>query len=339
MKILKKISLFIIFLGVFFTFEVSYAEGLGFSVFIQKPENQIDTKTPYLDLRMKPLETTELKVTVRNESKENPLFLDFNYVNATTNSEGRLEYSSYHIANDSSLKNKFEAIISGPEKEELAPNEEKTMIFKLTMPEEEYDGFIAGGIEILQSEGKEGKANKEASMTTEFSYVIGMKISENDNEVKNEIEFKKIQLELYNNKDVLMAYFANVTSSYVEDLELTVDISTPGKNNKLMGKKAKHMRMAPNSQIAFPIEFPQKKLKNGVYEAHIEGKTKDGFSKNWKHPFKLSTEGTGYVITEVEEVTTKVKKNTLFVIILVVLFIIILLVMILILRRRKNERK
>lgn len=305
----------LLFVGMFSLGNYAQAESFGFSVHVNQPKEQIDKTLPYLDLRLKPSETTNISVKVRNDSKKKSLNLETNFASAKTNSEGIVEYAPYDMPEDKSLKYDFKQLVKGPKEITLKPSEEREVTFQITMPDDEIDGFIAGGIELKQIE----KSSPKNMLSTEFSYIIGLRMSQNDKKIPAEIEYRKILTGYRDSRPTIMTYLSNVTSDYIENLEITVNVRKKDSNTILLSSTKEGMRMAPNSMILFPILIDNKALNTGKYEALISVKTEDGYTKDWTKPFLLKVDRDGKLeVGQTKE--TKEHVNLKWLIVLVFVF-------------------
>lgn len=262
-------------LGLFAGGKISNAANLGFSVQVRQPASQIDSKISYLDLRLQPLQEEEIVTIVKNRSKKESLNLEINYSNAKTNSDGVIDYAPYEMATDKSLKFPFEDVVRGPKEIVLKPDEERELKFQIQMPKETFDGYIAGGIELKQK----ANSSEEEILNTEFSYVIGMRLSQNSNKVEKTMEFRKIQSGLRFNKPAVMIYYSNTSSDCFEHMNVTVSLRKKDKEKMVLTKTLEDIRMAPNSMMMFPVEVYHSELQDGKYMALIEITSKDGFKK------------------------------------------------------------
>lgn len=292
------------------------AEDLGFSAQVIPPKTQIDKKTPYLDLQMSPSEKTRITVKVKNTSLEYPLKIHVNYSSAKTNSEGIVEYVPYDTPIDQSLRFNFENIVEGPSDFELAPNEQKDLFFEIKMPREQFDGYIAGGIELVQVVNNDSPDGVE----TEFSYIIGAKISQNNNKVTEEIKYRNIQTGTQNNEPAIITSLANTSNDYIEGMEIDVSIKKRGTNKNLLTKSKKNMRMAPNSMILFPVKIDNKAVTTGKYTATIQVKTKEGFQDKWTKAFflNLKNDGKYQISTPKEKMRNHYGKKIFLVVVVIV---------------------
>lgn len=319
---IRKFSFFclITYLFCFFSYSAN-AENLGFSVQVEQPNSQNDKSKSYLDLRMSPLEETELVVILKNSSKKEALGIEVNYSSAKTNSEGIVEYAPYEeMPTDQSLKHDFKDVVRGPKELLLKPNETKTLRFQIQMPKEKFDGYIAGGIELKQKPKDETKE----ILNAEFSYVIGARISQNDNKVEPQMEYRKIQSGFRFGKPNVMVYLANTSSNYMENVEIKVDIREVNGSKVLLTKTKEGLRIAPNSMILFPVQVDDQKLKTAKYEADISVKTKEGYKKEWSKPFTYKLDETGKYESEKEVYPIKERKNLNVTILIITIMVVLI---------------
>lgn len=304
----------------------------GFSVSVTKPSSQVDDKADYLDLRIKPSKKEKLEVTVSNNSKDSPIDIGISYHSATTNKNGIIEYGASESKISDSLSYAFEDIVTGPKQTTLKPGETKILTFDIKMPDDSFDGYIAGGIELAEKVADPSKP----SVVTEFSYKIGMRLSQNGNKVDSELIFKKVQASFVNYEPALLITMDNVQAKYIEALEINVDIVPIGKENVLVSSSSDGLRIAPNSLYEYPVFLKEPMLKTGKYEAIIKLKTGDGYTRDWREPFYFD-QNSVLVKNDPEES----KQSNRFIIIfssVIILLVTIILIAYFVILKQKNKK-
>lgn len=324
---LMALSLSLLGLGI-----VVDASSEGFSVSVTKPSSQVDDKVDYLDLRIEPSKKDKLEVTVINNSKDDPIEIDISYNSATTNKNGIIEYGKSDARLSDSLQTQFQDVVTGPKQTTLKPGETKVLKFDITMPDEKFDGYIAGGIELSEKLAK----SKKPSVVTEFSYKIGMRLSQNDNKVDSELIFKKVQASFVNYEPALLITIDNVQPEYIEALEMSVDVVPIGKEVVLASASLDSLRIAPNSLYEFPLFLKEPMLKTGRYEAIINLKTGDGYTREWREPFYFDQNSV--IIENTPEESNKSNKAVIILATVIVLAVIIILIVYFVILKQKNKK-
>ncbi|WII37045.1 DUF916 and DUF3324 domain-containing protein [Paenibacillus thiaminolyticus] len=256
-------------LGLVTSSDMVFAGTMNYSVKANIPENQINKNLTYFDLKMSPGSKQTISLTVKNGSTE-PIELMIEPNTAITNQNGVIDYSKHEYEKDSSLKYAFSDLISPKQKVTLQGNETKEVPFTIQMPEESYDGVILGGFYIYKiNQADEPEDHSQVQLKNEFSYVIGVKLTETENTVQPELELNEVQAGLMNYRPVVTANLQNIKSVIVSDLEVGARITKEGHKETLYETKKSQMSMAPNSNFDFPIRWEGRRLEPGKYHLYL----------------------------------------------------------------------
>ena len=244
---------------------------LGFSVSAVIPENQIDHRLSYFDLRMQPGQQQDLKVTVTNESDQ-PLTVDIAAVSASTNSNGIIDYRTPDVK-DETLKIAFSEIASVKTPAlTMSANSAASVIISVTMPEQEFDGVVLGGIcitrQLPDQQGAAGSSSPNASIKSVYSYVIGVKLTETDTVVIPEFEYTDVYAGLTNFHPALIHTIRNTEAAIVKNMSIQVTIYQLGSNTPLCNE-TRIVDMAPNSVMPLSILLPEGRLDAGSYRSVV----------------------------------------------------------------------
>lgn len=280
---MKKIVLFIytILLGIaLYPIGVQAAESMAYSVKANIPENQINKTSTYFDLKMEPNQKQEITLTVSNSSDQQTTILISPNV-AMTNQNGVIDYSQSKSKLDSSLKIPLTSIISKAQEVTLAPKETKQVPFVLQMPAEKFDGLILGGFYISKKEdaSQTKDEEKDVQIKNKYSYVIGIQIRENTNEVKPVMELNNIKPALLNYRTAVTANLQNTQATIMKDLSVDAKVMKKGSSTILHQTKKENLSMAPNSNFDFPINWDNQSLDPGKYTLQLTAKTDED---EWK---------------------------------------------------------
>ncbi|OJG28391.1 hypothetical protein RU98_GL001639 [Enterococcus caccae] len=252
------------------------------------PENQIDKTKTYFDLKMKPGQVQELEVLINNPLDE-PVTVENHANTAITNDNGIVDYSNSEPKLDETLKSPFSAI-SELEKETTIPaKSSKSLKVKVTMPEEEFDGVILGGLYFTEKEDKtkEEKENSGVQIRNRLAFAVGIMIRENDNAIKPDLKLGKIQPSQVNYRNVLKANIQNTQPVIIQDMKVDVRVTKKGKNESLFEQNKTGVRMAPNSNFNFGISWANQEFKPGTYTLHMNV-TSGSDEWKWSKDFEIS---------------------------------------------------
>ena len=151
MKIYQKVLLFIATIFTLGTVSKEvHANEFNFSVNPVLPENQIG-ESGYFNLQMSPGQSQTLTITLKNTT-DKTVVVEEEIASATTNINGVVEYSPNKIKADSTLKYNLVDYASIPKEVSLQPNSSQQVKVSVTMPKENFNGVIAGGITFKEKQ-------------------------------------------------------------------------------------------------------------------------------------------------------------------------------------------
>ncbi|WP_416827948.1 DUF916 and DUF3324 domain-containing protein [Ectobacillus polymachus] len=335
MKIIKNRMTYIFLIIIFVTLDlpmvVANAEDVGYSVRAIIPENQIDKNQTYFDLLMKPKEKQVIQVEIMNNSNED-MDINIHITNPISNRNGLIDYTNINAEVDESLKVPITKVASIEEKTVRVPAKKSKIVpIQLEMPEAEFDGIMLGGIYFEKSLGKE--ESTQGQISNKLAYVIGMKLSETNTEVKPNLQLKSVKPGLVNYHTAVIANIQNSAPVIVDNLTLKAKVyNSSGK--EINQVDVKDYRMAPNSNMDFAIDWKNKEISPGKYTLKLYADTgKQNW--NWEEEFVIPSKDANVLNKEAVGI---VKDYKLYFII-GLLFIILILVYIIFRLVRKNKQQ
>lgn len=338
-KLVKHI-LVISLIGLFMCLsQASYAAGMSYSVKATIPENQLDKDKTYFDLLVKPGDTQDLELEIKNTSNET-LKLYVEPQVATTNQNGELEYSVKPKKYDSTLTNPITKMLSGKQAVTIDPMAEKKVTFKLKVPEKPFSGKIVGGFNVYdQANEKEEKTKSkkdDVQIKNLFSFVLGIKLQENENEVKPNLKLNDVKAGLFNYRTAITANIQNTKPGFVSDLTINAKIRKIGSKETLYKIEQSDIQMAPNSNFDLPISLENQEIVPGNYEINMTASSKQG---KWRFDkkFNITNEEAEQFNEEAVEKEEKPNNNLMMIVIISASVVVLLLIVIIYLlwRRRK----
>ncbi|MBO0441807.1 DUF916 and DUF3324 domain-containing protein [Candidatus Enterococcus ikei] len=317
---------------------------VGFAVTVKPalPKNQHNPEATYYDLRMVPNQEQDLTLELVNDSdSEQKVTIQIN--DATTNDAGEIDYSdrSKDIPRDKSLKYSLKDIATA-ESEIIVPAKKTiTTTVHVTMPGDEFNGMVLGGIKVTSSEKNKQTSHSESiEKSKEQTYIVAVKLTETDAPVSAELELLKL-LPVQDTKEKgIKAIIQNKQAVNLEDIEYTARIYKKNSDKVLHQTKVTGYRMAPNSSFSLVIAEEKQELQAGEYQAHVTAKSK-ATNQEWKWTKEFEISQTS---EEKEKKASKIgsdRERLLFYTIIFVVtfvFLLILLLILLILRKRKEKQ-
>lgn len=316
----------------------SQAVNMNYSVKANIPANQIDKSKSYFDLKMKPNQKQVITLTLVNNS-DKAMDITVRPNNAVTNANGIIDYSKTEkeVKRDKSLKLALTDLISGNTDVHLKAKETKTVPFTLKMPSKQFDGIILGGFYVHKIKTEEDKkAEQKLQIKNDYSYVIGIKLSETDANVKAQLKLNRIEPGLENYRTVVKANLQNTSSTIIGNMKVKAKITKAGSKKVLHQTTKENLAMAPHSNFDFPINWDNERLENGKYRLLMEVTSNKG---KWK--FDQDFEIVKHEAQQYNKKAVEVKKDkpNWFVIgitALIIVLVIVIAVLIYLLTKRKK---
>lgn len=242
---------------------------VGFTYKIDYPDNQIGGENGYFDIEAKPNTEQTVMINLSNSSKK-PITVNISVNGTKTNSNGVLEYGPADIENDASLKFPFEERVSAPESVEIKGGEVKQVPIKVKMPNEAFEGIILGGIQMKQADKEDEKPQQGATVRNTYSYVVAMRLQNNQTPIDPEIKINKASGSQRNYRNSVEINLSNITGSLIKDtLSIESQITKKGSHDVLYERKQTGMSMAPNSQMDFFVSMNGEQMVPGNYRARV----------------------------------------------------------------------
>lgn len=244
------------------------------------PENQRDLSKTYFDLRMTPGQEQIIEVVLINNSDEE-IIVEVETNDATTNSNGIVEYTKIEGNRDPSLKYGFSDIAETETEVVIAPHTSENASIKLKMPDEEFDGEILGGLYIKEkNQNSKASQNEDGSaVVNSFAYNIGVLLTENDNTVKPILNLKEVKAGQINLRNVIQANFQNPQATIITNLSFDVKVYRKGDEKPIIAQTSDGNRMAPNSNFDFGIDMKNQAFSAGTYI--LKGEATNG-NEEWQ---------------------------------------------------------
>ncbi|WP_260865658.1 DUF916 and DUF3324 domain-containing protein [Enterococcus casseliflavus] len=264
---------------------------LNFYVTPEFPESQVEGSKSYFDLNLEAGETETLSLKVQNASSD-PIQVQVTPHTAYTNVHGVVEYGKDAQEPDTSLQYSLNELIDPSGVIELAGNETKTITVPLHMPEETFEGFLAGGLRIteVKEEPEESATDKEGvAIKNEFAYVVGVVVSNSRNSVQADLKLLDVFADQLNYRNVISAKIQNFTPTFVNRMAVEATVQRFGEDEVLYEASEEMMQMAPNSNFDFPISLEGDRFQSGEYVLKLKA-TSGEEEWSWEREFKIETD-------------------------------------------------
>lgn len=264
---------------------------LNFYVTPKFPESQLaGGASGYFDLNIDAGKSDTLGIEIKNNS-EKPLILSVTAHTAYTNVNGVVEYGKDAAEKDPTLPYIIDELIGAPGEITLDGHEKKIVNIPITMPEQSFEGVLAGGIRIQEvqehlerSEKTEGLAIQNA-----FAYVVGVIVSNNRSAIETGLDLLGVSADQVNYRNVFGATLQNYTSTFINQLEVEAKVFKEDGDEILYQTEQEGMQMAPNSHFSFPIPLNGDRLRSGNYRLEMVARSQ-GEEWTWTEMFSIEAE-------------------------------------------------
>lgn len=266
--------------------QATLAAEMNFSVEAKLPDNQVDKNATYFDLRVTPGVKQDLNVELQNNVEE-VVTVIINTNTAITNGNGAIDYGEVKPKFDKSLKVPFSKMAKMESEVVLQPKEKKTVTIPVEIPAEPFDGIVLGGLHFSQKdEDEEGKKNGGMQIENKFAFVIGVRLSENDEPVDSDLKLLKVAAGQRNYRNTIIADLQNPMPRILGEMTVEADVyAINDLKTVVYHSKQSNLNMAPNSNFGYGINMDNKPFKAGKYLLKM---TVEADGKTW--PFEKEFE-------------------------------------------------
>ncbi|MDR0691244.1 MAG: DUF916 and DUF3324 domain-containing protein [Streptococcaceae bacterium] len=309
-------------------------------------DEQYTRDKTYYDFKPNPEQTYNLQVKLTN-SADYPLITRIHIASATTNNNGVIDYANMnHKKRDKTLSFELADHVAYQEKIEIPAKSTMDYSFKLTAPNEPFEGLLVGGInfseEPLNSSGSENKKSG-TSIEANYSFLVGIVLHGTTDPVKSDMKLNEVFADLDNYHNSLNGNLSNPTASLLTDMftEVKVYAKDDKKRKKVLySDKSENRQMAPNSNFNYNFRIGDgKKIEPGEYTWVQDVRSKQGtwhFEKNFQ-----ITAGKADKLNK-EDLTIEKPNIWLYVTIIlasILLLLIVILLIIMIVRKYQKMKK
>lgn len=262
------------------------AENLNYTVSADLPENQLNSKVSYFDLKVTPGQTQDLTIQIKNSDNSAHKYV-VTPNRATTNDNGVIDYSQSKAKADQSLKFDIKSALSESQTVEVPAKTTKAVTFKLKVPKKGFSGVALGGINVVQETTASKKKSSGMTIENQYAYVIGLQLQEEEKvTAKPKMKLLGVKAKQLNYRNYVTANLQNTQPVIMHGLKVKSYVTAVNSSKKLVTTDKENLAMAPNSNFNFAIGDGTKPLKAGKYTLHLtataeKGKYKWSFTRNF----------------------------------------------------------
>lgn len=272
MRKIKKGPFILLILLVVFLLDPLISEGseFQFSATPVPSDYQIDKEKSYFDLQLSPNQVTEVQVKLKNDT-EKEVKVGISVNSAKTNSNGVVEYGANKIKRDESLVYDLKDYVDYPDSITLKPMSEQIVPFKVKMPNEAFDGILAGGITFKEEKEKSTSIESKQGLSIEndYSYVVALLMRQNTTTVAPNLILREVEPGQINARNAILTKLQNDQRTYINQVSISATITKKNSKETVYQVEKEKMQIAPNSSFSFPISLNKEALKPGDYQLSL----------------------------------------------------------------------
>ncbi|MFB9769413.1 DUF916 and DUF3324 domain-containing protein [Lactiplantibacillus modestisalitolerans] len=283
------VMLVLTFIGSGLTAMAAKTPTSNFTVTPILPDNQIDRRTSYFDLKVEPNASQELQVKVSNPATSRKT-LRIMPINATTADGGQAVYVP-SPRQDPSATTTFTKMTSPAVTVELAPKEAKTVTFRSRIPRAGFSGQVLGGIFVTdtKSQATTTKAKRGFALRNRYAEVVAVSMWCQPRTVPVELRLAQVKTADTNQQPTVSAKIRNVTPVLFGQMKIEAQVIQQSTGKTIATQQLKNGSMAPNSWFNYQVNLGKRTLSAGDYLLKLHLTTG---KRDWKFSehFELSTQ-------------------------------------------------
>ncbi|ALS36867.1 hypothetical protein ABID30_001932 [Enterococcus rotai] len=273
---------------------------MGYHIYAILPENQQNPDNSFFDLRMTPGQEQTIEVAIVNVSSQEQTFtLEINQ--AYTNEQGFIDYSDKQRTQETNKELTIDQIATYKKTVMIQKQHTEKVPITLKMPKEAYSGELLAGIKVSKLENQ---MNQEG-ITNTYSYLLGLRLTENDQIVQRKIGLKKIEPTIAFGKASIAIDLINPVREAYGHLTYHVEVREAETGKLINQKDYTELQLAPVSTYHFSIDWDDEHLVAGNYKLKLIITDKKENSWTYHRKFSISP-------NSAEQVNTMVAENKQF---------------------------
>jgi hypothetical protein len=263
---------------------------MEFSTQVILPESQVGNATSYFDILMEPGTEEIIEIEISNLANESITVL-LGIATATTDDGGTVFYRHQEGREvDNTLIYSLEDIATIQPSIQLGPKESVRVPITIKMPDEEFDGILAGGISLTQEVDREEMIEEATGMFIhQYFTEIAILLRQNTNSVEPDLLLNHIGASQRNWRNTIIAGLQNPEAMFINNMSVYASITAVGKSDILYEEYIEYMQVAPNSNFNLGIPLNGERFVSGDYVLRLEANANNG-SWSFTREFTVTNE-------------------------------------------------
>ena len=225
------------------------------------------------------------------------------------------------------------------------------------MPNERFDGVLAGGItfqEIQTEKDQTETKDQSLSIENEYTYIIALLMRQTLNEVAPNLTLHEVKPDQINARNVILANVQNDQKTYINQVVIETKITKKGHSKVLYREEKEALQIAPNTNFSFPTALNGQPLTPGEYHLTMtvlgnenengkfsrkNGNTTINYTNQWVFEKDFTIDGKVAKELNTTDVTIKKDNNWIYILVASLFLLFILLCILLFVLRKKEEKE
>jgi len=250
------------------TFTIDAEAVMRFGIHSVLPDNQVDSGHDFFHLLLNPGDEQRLEIVLVNNTDDEIVAL-VDIATATTNQNGIVEYTTRNMEPDSSLRFRMENIVTGPSDIVLPPNESTSLFLDVQMPEEAFEGVLAGGITLIEQETEEDEVAEGMMIVNQFAFTKAIILRNTTEGVPAEFALNEIDVFQQIMRTNISANIQNLSPRFVNEVMIEAFVTESGSDEVLFYNEMQEVQFAPNSNFDFIIPLEANRLEPGTFTMNV----------------------------------------------------------------------
>nr|WP_242589887.1 DUF916 domain-containing protein [Enterococcus sp. DIV0660C] len=252
--------------------ETKSNDSVGFNVKAILPENQLNKENSFFDLRVSPNQKQEIELLITNTSNKEEVY-DISINQAYTNKQGFIDYALKAESEKNQYKFPIEEIVDVPDKVTVPANQSKKVPISLKIPDKSFVGEILSAFQIKKED------NDQSGINNSYGYIIGLRLTQNDQQVKRNLTLEKVEAKEISQQDKLLITFHNPEMESYGSLKYKITMVNTKDNKTVYNKEFKDLQIAPESLYEMEFNLEEQKIPKGIYQVKVE--VSDAKNNKW----------------------------------------------------------
>lgn len=298
---------------------------VGFSVQAILPENQRETGATYFDLLVEPGGSQTLQVEIFNH-EDTPIEVQVTPITASTNRNGLIVYELQENY-DQSLEYPISELIELEANTVMVPaNNSQTIDIHLDIPEDNFEGYLLGGLHFEKVVSEEEANNEGVQIQNRYAYLIGLQVTEDEQQMTPNLELKDIELTLVNYRTAVVAKIQNDQPNILSGVTISAKVYEADGDEAIKSSIMENTKFAPNSTMDFVIDWEKRYLEPGDYQLELLA-TSGEYEWEWSESFSITDDQTQLSEEAVETGKKSWVTSQLLILVIVLLTVVVIYLM------------